>query len=196
VDPSGGTCRVRSNTRARNCGVSFCGGWPGCMVARPSTPSFSYRCFQRETLDGRLPVSLRCRGRQIPFPQVALQFAFGRSQVQDFHLRYKYMTKNPRYLLLGDSPLACQPLGWDAPRESRLDDRETRSILNCLAADALPQGAPEKQSAGRSTGNLLSLTLRLSESTIVDGQKASALLDPADRTRGEPGKAAQQRGPG
>src|SRR5712672_857726 len=43
---------------------------------------------------------------QIPSPQVALQLAaFGRSQVQDFHLRHKYMTKKLRYLLLGDSPL-------------------------------------------------------------------------------------------
>ena len=34
--------------------------------------------------------ALRHARRQIPFPQVALQFAsFARSQVQDFHLRHK-----------------------------------------------------------------------------------------------------------
>ena len=50
--------------------------------------------------------ALRHARRQIPFPQVALQFAaFGRSQVQDFHFRHKYMTKKYRYLLLEDSPL-------------------------------------------------------------------------------------------
>jgi len=42
---------------------------------------------------------------QIPFPQVPLQFAaFGPRQVQDFHLRHKYMAKKPSHLLLRHSP--------------------------------------------------------------------------------------------
>ena len=86
------------------------------------------------TLAGRL------RFRQVCLLQLA---AFGRGQVQDFHLRHKYMTKKYRYLLLGDSPLVCvRPFkGNILDLDLGPDYRSLPKVLEKLAEQENPHSA-------------------------------------------------------